>query len=158
MKPLLIALLMIGAPLAYGADAPGMTYYIQLIRGSDQDAPPDPQAHAIGTRLDHKLHDIFKWKNYWEVKRETVTLTSGSKVRKAMSAQREVEIDWTHPRNMTISLYTDGKLTRKRQQSVETKFYIAGGDKEGADCWFIIIRKDNPDASQDFSTKLAGMP
>jgi hypothetical protein len=161
MKPLLFALaFLITAPLARGADVASATFYIQLVRGTDVEARPAPQAHAIGGRLDQRLHDIFKWKNYWEVKRETVSLHSGMKVRKRMSAQREVEIAWSGPRAMEISLYTDGKLTRKRQQTIDTNFYISGGDRDAADCWFIIVRKDNPDSGsgQGMGTKLAETP
>ena len=75
-----------------------------------------------------------------------------------MSPQREVEIAWAGPRDMTISLYTDGKLTRKREQAIDTTFYIAGGDRDAADSWFIIVRRDNPDDGQSLSPKLAAMP
>jgi hypothetical protein len=155
MKSVLLVLLLIGAPLAQSAESPAATFYIQLIRGSDLDAPPEPQAKLIGAKLGRRLHDVFKWKNYWEIKRETVTLKTGAKVRKRMSPQREVEIAWPDSQNMMISLYTDGKLTRKRQQSIDTAFYIAGGDRDASDCWFIIVRRDNPDgadAGQGLST------
>ena len=158
MKPFLIALLLVAAPLVQGADAPGATFYIQLIRGSDQDTPPAPQARLIGAKLDQRLHDIFKWKNYWEIKRETVTLNTGTTARRRMSPQREVEIAWTSPKDVTISLYIDGKLTRKRQQSIDTSFYIAGGDRDGSESWFIIVRKDNPDTSQGLGSKLTVTP
>ena len=148
MKRLLLVLLLIGAPLAKGADKSAATFYVQLVRGSDQDAPPAPQARLIGPKLGHRLHDVFKWKNYWEIKRETVTLKTGDKIRRRMSQQREVEIAWPSSREMTVSLYTDGKLTRKRQQSIDTAFYIAGGDKDVSECWFIIVRRDNPDAAE----------
>jgi len=158
MKPLLFALLLIGAPLAQGADAPGVTFYVQLIRGSDVDAPPAPQARLIGPKLDRRLHDVFKWKNYWEVKREVVTLKTGAKVRKRMTANREIEIAWPSSRDMTVSIYTDGKMTRKREQSIDTTFYIAGGDSDATQSWFIVVRRDNPEATQDPATKLAVTP
>jgi hypothetical protein len=145
MKSILLVLLLMGAPLAKCADAPAATFYIQLIRGSDLDAAPSPQAKLIGPKLDRRLHDVFKWKNYWEIKRETVTLKTGAAIRKQMSPQREVEIAWTSSRDVVISLYTDGKLTRKRQQSIDTAFYIAGGNKDASDCWFIVVRRENPD-------------
>jgi hypothetical protein len=158
MKPFLLALLLVGAPFLQAADAPSVTLYVQLIRGSDLDSPPAPQARLIGPRLDHRLHDVFKWKNYWEIKRQTVTLKNGAKVRARMSPQREVEIAWPGPRDMTVCIYTDGKLTRKQVQSIDTTFFIAGGDKEVGQPWFIIVRRDNPDAGQDSGAKLAGMP
>jgi len=159
MRQTILALLLIGATLAQGADVPGVTFYVQLIRGSDADSPPPAaQARLIGPKLDRRLHDVFKWKYYWEVKRETVTLKSGAKVRKRVTPQREIEIAWPAPKDMTVCIYTDGKLTRKRQQSIETAFYIAGGDSDATQSWFIVVRRDNPDNSQDSATKLAAMP
>jgi hypothetical protein len=149
---------LIGAPLAQGADASGVTFYVQLIRGSDVDAPPAPQARLIGPKLDHRLHDVFKWKNYWEIKREVITLKTGAKIRKRMTANREIEIAWPSSRDMTVSIYTDGKMTRKREQSVDTAFYIAGGDSDATQSWFIVVRRDNPEATQDPATKLAATP
>jgi hypothetical protein len=157
MKRFIFALLLIGAPLARGADVPAVTFYVQLIRGSDVDSPPTPQARLIGAKLDRRLHDVFKWKNYWEVKREIVTLKTGDKARKRMSKEREVEIALPGSRDMMVSIYADGKLTRKRQQSIDTVFYIAGGD-DAAQPWFIVVRRDNPDASPDSGAKLAAMP
>src|SRR5271170_2640169 len=154
MRRFLLALLVIGAPLAQGADVPAVTFYVQFIRGSDGDSPPEPQARLIGPKLDRRLHDVFKWKNYWEIKREVVTLQTGATVRKRMTARREIELAWPGPRDMTISIYTDGKLTRKREQSIDTAFYIAGGDSADTQCWFMIVRRDSPDDAQEPGTKL----
>lgn len=148
---------MAGATLARGADVPAVTFYVQLVRGSDVDSPPTPDARLIGAKLDHRLHDVFKWKNYWEVKREIVTVKTGDKVRKRMSKEREVEIALSGSRDMMVSIYAQGKLTRKRQQSIDTVFYIAGG-ADAAEPWFIVVRRDNPDASSDSGTKLAAIP
>jgi len=155
MKQVLLALLMIGVPfLARAADAPAMTFYVELIRGSDQDVPPTPDAHEVGVRLYHRLHDVFRWKNYWEVKRENVSIRPGEKARVRITKEREVEIDLSGSKDMTVSIYADGKLTRKRQQSLDTAFYIAGGSNDATDPWFIVVRRDNPDANPG----LAAMP
>lgn len=147
MKRIVLAFLLLGAlPLARGAEATTtVTFYVQLIRASDADAPPTPQAHLIGSKLDHRLHDIFRWKNYWEIKRETVALHMGSKVRKRMSPQQEIELAWPGAHEMTVSMFSKGKLTRRRAQSVDATFYIAGGETDAAEPWFIVVRRDNPD-------------
>jgi hypothetical protein len=112
----------------------------------------------IGPRLDRRLHDVFKWKNYWEVKREMVTLKTGAKVRKRMTPQQDIEIAWPDAKGMTVCIYTAGKMTRKREQSIDTAFYIAGGDSDATQSWFIVVRRDNPDASQGLNAKLASAP
>ena len=86
---------------------------------------------------------MFKWKNYWEVERRTVVLSAGGKSRQRMTPHREVEIVLSTPREMIVSIYADGKLTRRRTQAVESAFYIAGGDSEPAQSWFIVVRRDN---------------
>ena len=117
-----------------------------------------PQARLIGPKLDRRLHDVFKWKNYWEIKRATVSVKTGDKTRTRISKEREVEIALTGPQNMQVSIYANGKLTRKRQQSIDAAFYIAGGDNnDAAQSWFIVVRRDNPDAASD-SSKLVAVP
>jgi hypothetical protein len=61
-----------------------------------------------------------------------------------MSPHQEVEIALTDPAEMTVCIYSNGKLTRRRKQSLDTPFYIAGGDKEEAQAWFIVVRRDKP--------------
>jgi len=155
---LMLLVLMLGVAVGRSAGAPGVTFYVQLVRGSDEGAPPTPDAQLIGAKLGHRLHGVFKWKNYWEIKREAVTLKSGEKVRKRMSAQKEVEIALADTRDMTVSIYSAGKLTRTRKQPIQTSFYIAGGDKEGAQSWFIVVRRDNPETVEGPGSKLAAMP
>jgi hypothetical protein len=150
MKRLLLVLLLIGPPMARAADSPPITFYIQLVCGSDSTTPPSPQAKLVGQKLDQRLRDVFRWKNYWEVRRESVSLKTGGSVRRRITPERDVEIDLPTDHNMTISMYLDGKLTRKRQQSVDAAFYIAGGDTSASDSWFIIVRRDNPDVSPAF--------
>ena len=150
-------MLLAGAPFAHGAAVQPVTYYLQLVRGSDSEAPPSPQARAIGQKLDQRLRNIFRWKNYWEIKRETATIRSGAAVRTKLSADREVEIAWHTPHAVTVSIYTHGKVTRRRTQSIDTAFSIAGGDSDASQSWFIIVRRDNPDGSPT-TTGLAATP
>jgi hypothetical protein len=155
-----LAALMVGTSLGRSAAVPAFTFYVQLVRGSDNQAPPSPEAQLIGDKLGQRLHGVFKWKNYWEIKREAVTIKPGEKVRKQMSAQEEVEIEIpaTGPRTMTVSIYSNGKLTRKRTQSIETEFYIAGGDKDATQPWFIVVRRDNPQPVDGTGSKLVATP
>jgi hypothetical protein len=133
--------------LAGGADKVGVTFYLQLIRGTDDDKPPAPEARLAGSELSRRLR-MFKWKNYWELNRRTVVLGAGGKSRQRMSAKREVEIALTAPHEVTVAIYADGKLTRRRKQSVDTTFYIEGGDNNATQSWFIVVRRDKPTAEQ----------
>jgi hypothetical protein len=133
--------------LAPGAEKTSVTFYLQLIRGTDDDKPPAPEARLAGPQVSRRLQ-MFKWKNYWEITRRTVVLEAGGKSRQRMSPQREVEIELSAPREMTVCIYADGKLTRRRKQPLDTPFYITGGDKDATQCWFIVVRRDKPPVAQ----------
>jgi hypothetical protein len=145
----LLLLILLALPcLAVGADKSGITLYVQLFRGTDNDQPPAAEARLADREILRRLQ-MFKWKNYWEIKRRTVLLGDGGKTRQRMSAEREVEIAQTSPREMTVSIYANGQLTRRRVQSLDTRFYIAGGDKDEAQSWFIVVRRDKPPEGKD---------
>jgi hypothetical protein len=133
--------------LAAGADKGGVTFYLQLIRGSDDDKPPAPEARLAGPEISRRLQ-MFKWKNYWEITRRTAVLPAGGKTRQRMSAEREVEIALSAAHEVTVGLYTHGELIRRRKQSLDTPFYIAGGDKDATESWFIVVRRDQPTGAQ----------
>jgi hypothetical protein len=139
-----VAALLAGAHLAAGASASGITFYLQLIQGTDADTPPAAGATLVGNSLGHRLQ-AFRWKNYWEIKRQTVELTTGSKIRRQMTGRRDVELARATPTEMTVSIYLDGRLTRRRAQAVNTAFYIAGGNNDPAQPWFIVVRRDKPE-------------
>jgi hypothetical protein len=130
--------------VAKSAESQPCAFYVQLLRGSDDDAPPAPQAHLIGTELGQRLHRVFRWKNYWELNRQTVSLTAGKTVRTRMNSRHEVELSLSKPDELMVCVYSDGQLVRKRHQAIETRFYITGGDNDGAESWFIVVRRDKP--------------
>ena len=129
--------------VASAADTTAVTFYVQLIRGTDDSKPPSADAKPAGAQVTRRLQ-MFKWKNYWEISRKTVAVNPGGKTRQPLAPQREVEIAVGATNDMTISIYADGKLARKRKQPVTTPFYISGGDKEGNQSWFIVVRRDKP--------------
>ncbi|HUD46516.1 MAG TPA: hypothetical protein VMR33_06785 [Candidatus Baltobacteraceae bacterium] len=141
-----VVALLAGAHMAAGASAESITFYLQLVQGTDADTAPAAGATLVGGALGHRL-EMFRWKNYWEVKRQTVQLKTGAKSRRHMTRQRDIEIALPTPTDMTICIYLDGRLTRKRVQPVNTAFYIAGGDNDGAHSWFIVVRRDKPENS-----------
>jgi hypothetical protein len=146
VKPivLFLVIVLLGPAAVRGAEAPTVAFYVQLLRGSDDDIPPAPEARLIGTELGRRLHGVFRWKNYWEIKRQCMTLSAGKTVRARLSSNREVEINLPQPQEMVVCIYVDGKLVRKRRQAVHTRFYITGGDNDGAQSWFIVVRRDKP--------------
>jgi hypothetical protein len=146
MKRLLIlfALLLTGPGCQPTTEAPGLTFYLQLVRGNDQDAPPTTDAKPVGPKLSERLRSVCKWKRYWELKSDSVVVKPGQKVRKRMSPEREVEVELLDSRSIAARIYLNGELTRSRTQPAEAAFFIAGGDKGENQSWFIVVRRDRP--------------
>jgi hypothetical protein len=150
MKPLLVlfAFLLFGPGCRPATDDPGFTFYLQLIRGSDQNTPPTPDAKPIGPKLAELLYSVFKWNNYWELKRDSVLVRQGQRIRKRMSPEREVEIELLDSQRMCVRIYVSGKPTRSRHQPAEGAFCIVGGDKGEDQSWFIVVRRERPSDSE----------
>ena len=129
------------------AEAPApsrTTFYLQLIRGNSESTAPAPGAKLIGPKLSQKLSPVFKWSNYWEIKRDSVDLEVGKSVRKKLSAEREVEVELLKTQDVAVRVIRNGKPTRETRQGAANAFVICGGDKEEDQSWFIVVRRDNP--------------
>src|SRR6266446_7826882 len=109
-------------------DAQKVTFYVQLIRGSDSDKPDDPACKPVGAKLGKTLRGVFRWKNYCEVKRETVTLAKDKVARLHLTREREVELKLLDPPNTQIRLYHKGQLTRCSHQPINEHMCVLGGD------------------------------
>src|SRR2546423_9295813 len=142
---LLLLLALVGTTALQATDdAQKITFYVQLIRGSDSDKPDDPAWKPVGAKLDKKLRAVFRWKNYWEVKRETVTLSKDKVARRQMTRDREVEIRLLNPPNTQIRLFHHGALTRCSHQPIAEHMSILRGESKTGECWFVVVRRDKP--------------
>jgi hypothetical protein len=126
------------------ADAQTVTFYVQLIRGSDSDKPEDPACKPVGPKLGKILRGVFRWKNYCEVKRETVSLSKDKVVRVQLTKERGVELKLLDPPNTQIRLYHKGQLTRCSRQPINEHLCVLGGDSTTGDPWFVVVRRDKP--------------
>src|SRR5437870_3166918 len=85
------------------ASAP-LTYYVQLIRGTDQEYQ-EATWKPVGPKLSSRLSPIFRWKNYWQVNCQSVSVKKGKPTRHRLSDVREVEIELVNPSEIEIRLY-----------------------------------------------------
>jgi hypothetical protein len=123
---------------------PALTFYVQLVQGSDDDAPPSLGSHPVGVRLEKKLSSTFRWKHYWELKREAVVVPPGNAVRRQLAPGRSVELDLLDADTMAVRVYSQGRPVRCRKQPVANALYITGGNLGPSRSWFIVVRRDEP--------------
>jgi hypothetical protein len=126
------------------AESPGHVFHVQLIRGSDREQPEQVAWKAIGPKLSKKLGPKFRWKHYWEVARQEVSVHPDKPARVRLSHEREVEIELHGDAESEVRLYRSGKLVRKSRQSLPAGMTIMGGGGEESECWFIVVRRDRP--------------
>ena len=128
------------------AEESGKKFYLQLVRGNDEEAPPAPGAVEAGPRVTERLQAVLRWKHYWEMQRDAVVVPCGQKVRKRLSTEREVEIERppAPSENIAVRVYLDGKLSQSRLQPARDAFFITGGAKGRDQSWFIVVREDQP--------------
>ena len=142
----LVAIILFAPNFATSAAEDSILYYVQLIRGTDSNVPEDSKWQPIGERLSQKLQSVFRWKNYWEVSRQQVTVKKGKASRTRLTKEREIEIEFVAAETTEIRLIRNGVLTRKTRGSKETRLRILGGDKDGEESWFVVVRRDEPQA------------
>ena len=142
----LALLLWLGLAPVRGADQATLTFYLQLVCGSDHATPPTPDAKAVGQALSRRLGAVFKWKHYWELKRRCVHLQQGGTARIVLSREREAELALLGPQTIAVRLYYRDKLFRSSELPVENEFSVAGGDTTNGESWFVVVRRDQPPA------------
>ena len=140
----LLVLVLASVTTVEAADAQAVTFYVQLIHGSDSDKPEDAVCKPVGPKLGKILRGVFRWKNYCEVKRETLTLAKDKVARVPLTPEREVEIKLLDAPNTQIRLYHNGKVTRCSRQPIGEHMCVLGGDSTSGDPWFVVVRRDKP--------------
>ena len=140
----LLLLTGLGYLTVQAGEAQKVTFHIQLIRGSDSEKPEDPAWKPVGVKLGKNLRGVFRWKNYWEVKREAVMLSKDKAARLRLTQEHEVEVKLLDPPNTRIRLYQNGELIRCSHQPIGEHMSILGGESRAGECWFVVVRRDKP--------------
>ncbi|MBC8003370.1 MAG: hypothetical protein H7X97_12355 [Opitutaceae bacterium] len=147
MNRFLCAILLVGliaGPARSGQEGASVTYYIQLIHGTNDPDAQKPNWKAVGPKLSQVFSPAFTWKHYWEVKRQEVVVTGGKVSKVKVTDDRSLEIELMKDGQTELRLYRVGELKRKMRTSGESKMSILGGDAAGKDGWFIVVRRDKP--------------
>ena len=120
------------------------TLYIQIIRGTSSDAVIPASYQTLGPKLDKRLTPVFRWKYYWEVSRQAITVNPGKPARVRLEENRAVEVQLLNATTTEIRLYRGGKLVRASKQSVEEKISLMGWDDQADNSWFVAVRREKP--------------
>jgi hypothetical protein len=141
---LVIVMISGGQAAEMRAEGQQLTYYVQLIRGTDHEHRQEASWKPIGPKLSSRLSPVFRWKHYWEVSRHHLPVEHGKAQRCRLSDVREVEIELVNPSEIEIKLYSNGRLAQKSRQLVRTHMGIMGGERTADESWFVVVRRDEP--------------
>jgi hypothetical protein len=117
----------------------------QLVWGTDGERPVDVTVKELDSQLKKKLGSIFKWKNYFEVNQQKITLGPKESKKLKLSNKCEIELRFLDDNTLEIKLFGEGKLTKTVRQSVKSLVLgdiavLAGDDKDKYnDAWFVIL-------------------
>ena len=143
MKTILGFFALLGVQAMCLGDGLPLVFHAQLIRGTDTEKPLHSAWRPVGPKLSKQLCPKFRWKNYWEVNRQAVSVTPGKITRLRIAPEREIELE-LRDSDYEIRLFTGGKLARRSRQTLQSKMSILGGGWDDAESWFIVVRRDPP--------------
>ncbi|HUR46825.1 MAG TPA: hypothetical protein VMZ27_13185 [Candidatus Saccharimonadales bacterium] len=146
MRVALGILLAFSAPLLAGPDNGAITLWVQLVHATRGETVQFAGWKPIGPELNKRLSNVFRWSEYYEVAREQVSVEPGKPAKVRLSGSRDVAISFQSPTEMEVRLYRDGTLVRKAQRKVNQQMTIMGGDSNTAEAWFVVVRRDKPEA------------
>jgi hypothetical protein len=121
-----------------------ITYYVQLIRGTDSEQPPQQGSKHVGAKLARQFNRAFKLKNYWEINQRTAEVKRGRSARLLLSNGREVEIDLRAQNKRTVAAFQNGILVDRTVVPVGEAMTLIGGNRDQQSVWFIVVRRDKP--------------
>jgi hypothetical protein len=141
------------AASAFAGEGQSLQYTVHLVRGTSDDKPPDRAAKLVSPKLAQKL-SRFRWKNYWEIHRQAVSVAPPHITKVRLNAERDLHLEVIGDnarenvpgrQDLELRLYRDGKLARTARQNVQlATCEIMGGTGEKDNSWFVIVRRDKP--------------
>ena len=137
LAPLLLAWTL---NLAHATDKPQVKLDLFLVWGTDGEKPEGKNLKELDENFTKKFR-IFKWKNYFEVKRVPVALQAGDPAKTVkMSNKCTVVLAYTDKRELEVELFGEGKSVYKGKHAMPQEDLIVAGDDVNFTAWFVVIK------------------
>jgi hypothetical protein len=128
---------------AISAPAADLRYEAILIWGTDDAKPPEGKDYKPAEpEIRNKFKKLFKWSNYFEVRRTTFTLAPGIKQRVQISPKCELDVKDSGNSNVEVVLFGKGKeVARQKQGLPKGELLVLGGDAPNATAWLVVLKR-----------------
>lgn len=142
LLPVFACLALLAAPiLPTAAGDPAETRLgVDLIWGTNGDAPAGKEFKGIPQDLERRLGRIFKWKRYFAIEHKELAIASGKTAKVDMSKECRIEVSRPGGEEYEIHLFGKGQLVvKKRQRIVSGETVVLGGDDKNDNAWFVVV-------------------
>jgi hypothetical protein len=116
-----------------------------LIWGTDEAKPKEGSYKELDAKVKKKLCRIFRWKNYFVIKEEKISLAPKIAKRLKLSSKCELELKYADDDTVEIKLFGEGRWTKTFKQRIDALkngelAVLAGDDKDKYDdAWFVVL-------------------
>jgi hypothetical protein len=138
---LLLGGLVGGLTLRSGASVPLETrVQAVLVWGTDDAKTNGKSLKELDSKLRERLGNIFKWKNYFEVSRQSTSVPAGKAQSLKLNDECSVEVKVLPDNVAEVKLLTRGKtvVTRRHSLAKPDALVLAGDDKNNT-AWFVVL-------------------
>jgi hypothetical protein len=146
MKSAVGILLALAVPLIAGPESSSVKLWVQLVHAAKTPSVQPAHWKPIGPELNKRLTDVFRWRDYYEVARQEISVEPGKITKTLLAKDREVVVTYKSPTELIVRLYRQGELVRKAERGLNQKMTIMGGDANDQEAWFVVVRRDKPKA------------
>ena len=111
-----------------------------LVWGTDEAKPTGKALKEVDAKLREKLGNIFKWKNYFEVSRQSTSVLPAKVQSLKLSDDCSVEVKILPDNVAEVKLMGKGKaiVTRRHSLAKPDALVLAGDDKNKT-AWFVVL-------------------
>ncbi len=115
-------------------------FQVQLIWGTDGEKPKDKPLKEVDSKFQEKLKGIFKWKNYYEVNRQSIALAKDGSQKVKLSEKCDIQLKDLGNSRVEIHLFGEGKpVVKKAQTVVIGEPIVLAGDSKNDTAWFVVL-------------------
>ena len=119
--------------------APEMKLQVQLVWATDEQSP-DPLHKELAGGLAKKFASTYRWKKYFEVNNQIISIPVNTTKKLTLSPQCAVEVKYLGGSKVEVTLEGKGKKLVKVCDVIKpTEPLIIAGDGENSTAWFVVI-------------------
>jgi hypothetical protein len=128
---------------AVAASAKELRFEAQLVWATMSDNSPDPTHKPVESGVRKRLAELpLKWKSYFEVKRENVSIERGKSQEAVLSRQCKISIKDIDGSNFEVALIGKGESVLKRTQKLpKGDILVLGGNAPDASGWLVVVKR-----------------